>query len=325
MQIDFTVPVIDNFGDMGFALSLALSMTEKDSDLTVHFYSEDEALFQKMLGESPSERIAYRELSEWRDSMGSELRFNFFGYALKDEDLRPAANLRKIINFDYLQFHRWAGPSDPGIVSLHGTKYDIGGKDIVYLVPSPLPEWAGVVIPSAPNDQEKAALSQLLEDVGKWRKLCSVFVYPQTAKLIEEAASTHPDWIFLVCGGCDISGKNVIKVPFLPIRAYGELLKMCDANIVRWENSLVSAMLAGKPFLWDIYRERNGAHNEKMRDLGIYVNQHCPWSGTLMGFMESATQGQSLERLLGTDVPEFGKLKHELSKHDIVKTIESFV
>lgn len=49
MQIDFTVPVIDNYGDMGSALSLALGLLEKDAELTIFFYSEDKELFNKML------------------------------------------------------------------------------------------------------------------------------------------------------------------------------------------------------------------------------------------------------------------------------------
>jgi hypothetical protein len=33
-----------------------------------------------------------------------------------------------------------------------------------------------------------------------------------------------------------------------------------DLNIVRGENTLITALFAGKPWLWDIYRESNEAH-----------------------------------------------------------------
>ena len=45
--IDFYVSVIDNYGDMGFALNLALSLYKKYPNLTIRFFSDDENLFQK--------------------------------------------------------------------------------------------------------------------------------------------------------------------------------------------------------------------------------------------------------------------------------------
>lgn len=106
MRIDFTVPVIDNFGDMGFALSLALSMTSRNPDVSVRFYSEDRELFEKMLGHENPQRIEYCALRDWKGETSSELRFNFFAYPLRENDLERAKNLRKILNFDYLQFHK---------------------------------------------------------------------------------------------------------------------------------------------------------------------------------------------------------------------------
>ena len=110
MQIDFTVPVIDNFGDMGFALSLARSMLARDASLSIRFYSEDAALFQKMLGSACPERLVYAPLNSWATSERGPIRCNFFGYRINEAELVNERYPEIILNFDYLQFHADHGP-----------------------------------------------------------------------------------------------------------------------------------------------------------------------------------------------------------------------
>lgn len=63
-------------------------------------------------------------------------------------------------------------------------------------------------------------------------------------------------------------------MPFLSLEDYGVFLSLCDANIVRGENSLCQSLLSGKPTLWDIYKEKNGAHRAKIEDyLGFLALQ----------------------------------------------------
>ena len=45
-------------------------------------------------------------------------------------------------------------------------------------------------------------------------------------------------------------------------------------------------MLTGKPFLWDIYREDNGAHLEKMSDFCKFIDGYVPWGKTLEEFVK---------------------------------------
>ena len=75
--IDFTVPVIDNFGDMGVSLSLALEILSQYPNLKIRFFSEDENLFKKLIGRDHplmrswhqeyriGERLSYHTLSEY--------------------------------------------------------------------------------------------------------------------------------------------------------------------------------------------------------------------------------------------------------------------
>jgi uncharacterized repeat protein (TIGR03837 family) len=53
-------------------------------------------------------------------------------------------------------------------------------------------------------------------------------------------------------------------VPFLAQDRYDELLWACDVNFVRGEDSFVRAQWAGRPFVWHVYPQDDGAHWVKM-------------------------------------------------------------
>lgn len=93
--LDFTVPVIDNFGDMGFALSIALALLVQFPHLRIRIWSEDRTLFERLVGMNhPSlsdwyeelrlpERLEYRELESYSTANDRSLwRFNFFGHKI---------------------------------------------------------------------------------------------------------------------------------------------------------------------------------------------------------------------------------------------------
>ena len=55
-----------------------------------------------------------------------------------------------------------------------------------------------------------------------------------------------------------------IDLPWLTQTDYDGLLWACDLNIVRGEDSLVRALWAGVPFLWQIYPQQDDAHALKL-------------------------------------------------------------
>jgi uncharacterized repeat protein (TIGR03837 family) len=58
-----------------------------------------------------------------------------------------------------------------------------------------------------------------------------------------------------------------LRLHFLPLlsqRDYDHLLWSCDFNFVRGEDSLVRALLAGRPFAWQIYPQHDDAHHLKL-------------------------------------------------------------
>lgn len=58
---------------------------------------------------------------------------------------------------------------------------------------------------------------------------------------------------------------EVRALPFLPQARYDELLWACDFNFVRGEDSFVRAQWAGRPLVWQPYRQEDGAHQRKLQ------------------------------------------------------------
>jgi uncharacterized repeat protein (TIGR03837 family) len=63
------------------------------------------------------------------------------------------------------------------------------------------------------------------------------------------------------------AARGALSIHFLPYVAqprFDELLWAADLNFVRGEDSLVRALWAGKPFVWHIYPQNDGAHGPKL-------------------------------------------------------------
>jgi hypothetical protein len=59
---------------------------------------------------------------------------------------------------------------------------------------------------------------------------------------------------------------------------YDLLLQYCDLNLVRGEDSFVRAQLAGRPLIWDIYWQTDGAHLQKHAAFFSLLCERCPTS-----------------------------------------------
>ncbi|MDP9899920.1 elongation factor P maturation arginine rhamnosyltransferase EarP [Variovorax ginsengisoli] len=57
---------------------------------------------------------------------------------------------------------------------------------------------------------------------------------------------------------------SVQHLPLLAQRDFDRLLWSCDLNFVRGEDSLVRALWAGRPFVWQIYAQDDDAHHVKL-------------------------------------------------------------
>lgn len=67
---------------------------------------------------------------------------------------------------------------------------------------------------------------------------------------------------------------NLKILPFVDQTTFTRLLWSCDCNIVRGEDSFVSALWAAKPLIWHIYPQRHAAHLIKLQALIAHYTAH---------------------------------------------------
>lgn len=107
-------------------------------------------------------------------------------------------------------------------------------------------------------------------------------------------------------------GTDPLQITYLPALTqddYDHLLWSCDLNFVRGEDSLVRAIWAGKPFVWNIYPQDDRAHVPKLR--------------AFMGLMPlSAEQKNWFEVWNGMDSCQFGLLD-ELLNNEAYQALRS--
>ena len=98
---------------------------------------------------------------------------------------------------------------------------------------------------------EPAALPQLLaQGVGTPNHLLVAPGRPLAA--VQQALAgmaEHPSWSAL---------------PYTDQNGFDEMLRACNLNFVRGEDSLVRALWAGQPFIWHIYPQDDNAHHAKL-------------------------------------------------------------
>ena len=109
-------------------------------------------------------------------------------------------------------------------------------------------------------------------------RIVSLFCYEQPAlpALLEHLAR-HPTLLLATAGhaarqveqglgpSLQRGGLRAVLLPHLPQTDYEHLLWASDLNFVRGEDSFVRAQWAGKPFVWQIYPQADGAHMVKLQ------------------------------------------------------------
>lgn len=291
MKIDFYVSVIDNYGDMWFALNLADTLFYHDDSLEVRFFSDDKKLFEKMSKWLNTKYIEFFDLSEIKKHTPSSHIFNFFDRKLDSKFLSQFSFPINIITFSYFLLHTSSWLYSPSIETLQGKTYSFWPKNnitVKYCIPSLLPNTGWVVInPNTLKKREEynhSSTKNRKHFLEKYwislknelfdKKWVSLFLYKETFENIKKNKMFEsPDFVFFTFSDDLPNKKNIIKLPFLSLHDYGFFLSLCDMNFVRWENSLVEAILAWKPFIWDIYKEFNNAHREKIVDFADFLKE----------------------------------------------------
>jgi uncharacterized repeat protein (TIGR03837 family) len=177
---------------------------------------------------------------------------------------------------------------------------------------------------------EPPALGQLLEHWAAGPDRTELLVTAGRAsavvrEVVESNDQASPSW----------NRASRLSISYLPLLSqpdFDHLLWACDLNFVRGEDSLVRALWAGKPLVWQIYPQHDDAHHAKLRAFLDWLNApadmsefHSAWNGITRHLPSCNLEGwtscvqRARERLLAqrdliTQLMCFGKLHAQASR-----------
>jgi len=277
---DIFCRVIDNFGDIGVCWRLARQLAAEHGK-RVRLWVDDLHCLQPLCPDVDAALATQHqqgvEICQWTDSIEAdrvgEVVIEAFACELPPVWLQAMATAKPKpcwINLEYLTAEPWA-ESCHGMASPHPSlplvKY--------FYFPGFSPGSGGLLRERALfARQEDAPSSRTGLDI-------SLFCYdtaPVGALLDVLAASTTPVRLHVAPGkplaavASQLGGSgpwqrgelNVIPFDFLPQDEYDHLLRHCDINFVRGEDSFVRAQWADRPFVWQIYEQADAAHLVKL-------------------------------------------------------------
>lgn len=309
MPCDIFCNVVDNYGDIGVAWRLARQLAAEHG-VRIRLWLDDLATLRRIwpsaeLGLS-SQEIANVEVRHWTepfpDIAPAAVVIEAFGCALPETYLAAMARRepRPVwLNLEYLSAESWVKGCH-GLPSPHPrlplTAY--------FYYPGFEPGTGGLIREAGLMAQGEAYRSEPREQALFWRSLqlappaddiltVSLFAYDHpgipellaawstgAAKLrclLPEGVAPHgtarfADHDMRPGQGLRRGNLEIRVLPFLDQLAYDRLLRSCDLNFVRGEDSFVRAQWAALPFVWNIYPQQDDAHWPK---LAAFLDLYC--------------------------------------------------
>ncbi|KAF1023734.1 MAG: hypothetical protein GAK30_00398 [Paracidovorax wautersii] len=297
---DLFCRVIDNHGDLGVCWRLARDLVSRGH--AVRLWVDDPAALAWMVPEWPAglDVIHWRQppavagsvvLDTGRavdEAWHADVLVEAFGCEIDPDyaarQVPPAAGAaaaRRWINLEYLSAESYVERS-------HGLPSPVmsgpaAGRTKFFVYPGFTPRTGGLLRePDLPARQHAFNAADWLARQGirhaAGERLISLFCYepaPLAGWLHTLADGTDRTRLLVTPGrprqaveaAGFATGRDALALdflPHLPQPRFDELLWCCDLNLVRGEDSLVRALWAGRPFVWHLYPQDDGAHIPKL-------------------------------------------------------------
>ncbi len=302
---DLFCTVIDNHGDLGVCWRLSRQL--RDAGQRVRLWVDDASALGWMAPnageESAIELRHWHEASDaaaleglepadvWIEAFGCQIPEAFITQGVQSHPRAPAW-----INLEYLSAEDW-------VPRFHGLRSPVmsgpaRGWSKRFFYPGFTEQTAGLL-------READLLErQRLFDRSAWRaahgsaggeRLISLFCYepPALKALLAELAGSQ----LLVAPGRPLAAVQQAlaesgaaprwsALPYTSQDGFDEMLWACDLNFVRGEDSLVRALWAGQPLVWQIYPQADQAHHTKLHAFLDWLDApdslrryHLIWNG----------------------------------------------
>lgn len=293
---DIFCRVIDNYGDVGVCWRLAVNLSQQgqrvrlwidDASALAWMAPEGEAGVQVIPWSESLRPVALPPADIWLEAFGCEIAPEFI--AAQRSVTRAGGQNLIWINLEYLSAEAYVARS-------HGLPSPVmtgPGRGLVkyFFYPGYTSDSGGLLREvDLLLKQARFNRDQWLQQLGiplNGEQLLSLFCYEPAALgelLTQLAGAATPTRLLVTAGRASaavesiVMDKNRLKplwdkgsllsISYLPIltqQDYDHLLWACDLNFVRGEDSLVRALWAGKPLVWQIYPQTDGVHLVKLQ------------------------------------------------------------
>ncbi len=292
LSFDIFCRVVDNFGDIGVCWRLSRQLAATPGQYPVRLWVDDLRSFARIepgvdpqAGQQTVKGVA---IVHWTDQppvlAPMDVVIEAFACDPPAEFVKRMVQQNSLwINLEYLSAEEWV-ESCHALPSLQGS-----GLRKAFFFPG-FTEGTGGLLREpdllAQRDRWLADSTQreeLLRRVGlpqaqmdilrQGARQVLLFGYPDAPAqtLLEALQRQDQDAVILVPAGvCPALGRgqhgavHVHEMPFIDQNGFDRLLWSSDLNCVRGEDSLVRALWAGKPLIWQIYPQNGDAHMIKL-------------------------------------------------------------
>lgn len=303
-RCDVFCSVIDNFGDIGICWRLSRQMVAEHG-IAVTLWVDDLVSFQRICPQIDPNllmqqangvlvRLWQTELPHLIANDFPDLLIEALACTVPDAYLQQLAVARPDaiwLNLEYLSAEDW-------VLGCHALASPQSGINIAKYFFFPgfsqgtggLLREQNLVDDLAVFSQDRLAQQQFWHTAGivdamQYSLKISLFCYQQQAiaDFVSQLQQLPQTVLLLVPEGVvatqlrqiwpDLQAQSAITeanvrieiLPFLPQQQYDYLLAACDINFVRGEDSVIRAHWAGKPMVWQIYRQQEQAHQVKLQ------------------------------------------------------------
>jgi uncharacterized repeat protein (TIGR03837 family) len=288
--------VIDNYGDIGVCWRLATGLAARGQ--RVRLWVDDVSALRWMAPQTP----AGIEIRTWTEPLSldgleiGDILIEAFGCEIPPEYLAAYASKTTAkgerglwLNLEYLSAEGFVARS-------HGLKSPVisgPGKGLhkYFYYPGFTPATGGLLrepdLAARQAGFERSTWLAQQDITFQGERLISLFCYepPALSALLDQlAAGPEPSRLLVTpgraaaavraCVNRHSTGQTAderlgsLQISYLPVldqRDFDHLLWSCDLNFVRGEDSLVRAIWANKPLVWQIYPQDDAAHHRKLQ------------------------------------------------------------
>lgn len=310
LRWDIFCAVIDNFGDIGICWRLSRQLATEHG-INVRLWVDDLASFKKICAlvdtaktEQQLNNVIIRQWSadtDWAAEQVADVVIEALACTIPlayQQAMAQQPSQPLWLNLEYLSAEAWiegchALPSPQPHLPLNkyfffpGFTAASGGL----LQEASLQQQSGDFI--ADNTAQQAFWTALgVTDSTGYRQKISLFAYdhPQLDTLLASWQAGAEPVLCLVPEGVlaqqltglypalgdnntiTLGALTITILPFMAQDNYDKLLWACDINFVRGEDSVIRAHWAAKPFIWQIYRQSEHTHLDK---LNAFMQRYC--------------------------------------------------